>query len=138
MPVRIAACFLATVCFSFLMNQPLRTVLPSAFIAAGGYLVFLLLGETTAAYFVSAFLIAVACEMLARKMKTGATLFITSAIIPLVPGLGLYRTMFYLSQDYITTAGEIGSDTILGISAIALAITFSSILFNRSGRSASR
>ena len=120
------------------MNQPLRTVLPSAVIAAGGYVVFLLLGQTTAAYFVSAFLIAVICELLARIMKTAATLFITSTIIPLVPGLGLYRTMFYLSREQFSLAGETGAETILGICAIALTITFSSILFNRSGRSVSR
>ncbi len=130
--IQIAACFLAAFCFSFLMNQPFHTVLPSALIAAAGYFVFLLMGKTTVAYFAAAFLIAFSCEVLARKMKTAATLFVTSAIIPLVPGVGLYRTMLYLSQEDFTKAWETGAETILGICAIALAITFSSILFSRS------
>ncbi len=131
MLIQIAACFLATVFFSFLMNQPIRTVWPSAVIAAVGYLIFLLLNKTTIAYFFAALFISVSCECLARRMRSPSTLFTTSAIIPLVPGIGLYRTMLYLTQENFSLAGETGSETALGICAIALAITLSSICFNR-------
>ena len=129
--IQLVSCFLATLLFSVLFNQPLKAVFFSGFIATGGYAIFLWLQQTTVAYFFAALFIGIACEILARCLKMASTLFITCAIIPLVPGLGLFRTMFYLSQRELTLAGEIGCASLEGICAIALAITLSTVLFTK-------
>ena len=124
----IAAC-LATMFFSLLFHQPMRAMVFSGIIAAVGYGIFLVFHKNTVAYFLAALFIGIACELLARFFKMTATLFITSSIIPLVPGLGLYRTMFSISQGQYTLAGQIGTNAVEGICAIALAITFSTMIF---------
>jgi uncharacterized membrane protein YjjP (DUF1212 family) len=59
-------------------------------------------------------------EIMARVLKTPATVFLIPGLIPMVPGGSLYYTMAFLVQgDYETAAGK-GIDTLcvcLGISA---------------------
>ncbi|HOW23980.1 MAG TPA: threonine/serine exporter family protein [Sedimentibacter sp.] len=50
------------------------------------------------------------------------TIFIFPAIIPIVPGFGLYETMLAFVQNDILSALEIGADTILNIVAMATAM----------------
>ena len=126
----LLSCLVASASFSVLMHQPLKTVPVSCLIATAGYIVFLLLSQTTLAYFVATLLIGVCCEICARLMKRAATLFVTSAIVPLVPGVGLYNTMRHVVDGDYTQAVNVGAATILGICAIALAITMSSVLFS--------
>ncbi len=128
--IQLLACIVASASFSALMHQPLRTMPVSALIAAAGYSVFLLLSKTTLAYFLATLLIGICCEICARLMKRAATLFVTGAIVPLVPGVGLYNTMRYVVEGDYRQAMNVGAATILGICGIALAITMSSVLFS--------
>lgn len=126
--LQLPACALAAACFSVLMHQPWRTIPVSSLIATAGYVVFLLLGKSTLAYFGATLVIGICCEICARIMKRTATLFVTGAIIPLVPGIGLYNTMLYVVEGNYSKAVNTGAATVLGICAIALAITMSSVL----------
>ena len=128
-------CFAAALCFSLLLNQPKRSIVFSAVIGALGYVLFYVLGKGVLAYFVSAFFVGIACEGLARWKKTTATQLITCSLIPLIPGLGLYRTVRYLTENQFSQAMRTGLDAVLGICAIALAITFSTLLFKSRSRS---
>lgn len=123
------ACFFAAFAFSVLMHQPRGTMPVSALIAMAGYGLFMLLGRNTMAYFLATLLIGISCEICARIMKRTATLFFTGAIIPLVPGVGLYNTMLYVVEGNYDKAVNTGVATILAICAIALAVTVSSVLF---------
>jgi len=127
--VQLLACFFASVAFSLLVNEPRSTVLVSSVIAVAGYAVFMLLGRGTIAYFAGTMVISLSCEVAARVMKRTATLFLTSALIPLVPGVGLYNTMRYVVIGNYTMAAQVGTDTVLGICGIALAITVTSVIF---------
>lgn len=128
--MQIIACFIATVFFAVLLHQPARTIIFSAIIGTAGYIAYVQLDQNAVAYFVSTLIIAVLCEIAARILKKAATIFLVSALIPIVPGVGLYRTMRYLVEDNMSMAAQVGSETILGVCAIALAITFSSIIFS--------
>jgi uncharacterized membrane protein YjjB (DUF3815 family) len=59
-----------------------------------------------------------------------ATSFLISAIIPLVPGLGLYRTMLYFVQNNYDQAMTAGADTLAAIMALSLALTIATAVFN--------
>ena len=126
--LQLLACAVAAASFSVLLHQPPRTIPVSTLIAMAGYAIFLLLGKTTLAYFGATLVIGVCCEICARIMKRTATLFVTAAIIPLVPGIGLYNTMLYVVEGNYSKAVNTGAATVLGICGIALAITMSSVL----------
>lgn len=128
--MQLFSCFVASICFSLMLNQPRNTIFLSAVVATGGYGLFMLLQQTTMAYFIATMFIAVICEILARCLKKVTTLFLTSSLIPLVPGIGLYRTMRYVVEGDYPQALNVGIATIMGICAIALAITFSSVIFS--------
>ena len=128
--VQLIACFAAACTFSILVHEPRHSIIVSALIATAGYGVFLLLGQNTMAYFAATLLIGISCEICARLLKRAATLFITGAIIPLVPGVGLYNTMRYVVEGDFSKALITGTSTLLGICGIALAITIASVIFS--------
>ena len=128
--VQLIACFFAAMTFSVLFNQPWQTLVVSSLIATLGYGLFLLMGKSTTAYFCASLLIGLLCEISARLMKRAATLFISGAIVPLVPGVGLFNTMRYVVDREYGQAVNTGAATLLAICGIALAITLSSVIFS--------
>lgn len=127
--MQLIACLVATAAYSVLVKLPWNTMVITACIGAAGYGLFLLLGQGTIGYFAGALLMGLSCEICARLMKRTATLFMTGAIIPLVPGVGLYRTMRYVVEGNATMAVEMGTSTLLGLCSIALAMTITTVLF---------
>ncbi len=128
--IQLLSCGVAAASFSVLLRQPKSTIPVSSLIAIAGYGIFLLMNQTTLGYFLATLAIGLSCELCARLMKRAATLFVTGAIVPLVPGVGLYRTMRYLVDGSYNQAVQTGAATVLGICGIAMAITISSVLFS--------
>ena len=128
--IQLISCGVAAAAFSVLLHQPWKTIPVSSVIAVAGYAVFLLLGKSTLAYFLATLFIGICCEICARVMKRTATLFVTGAIVPLVPGVGLYNTMLYVVAGDYSHAVNTGAATVLGLCGIALAITMSSVIFS--------
>lgn len=112
--------------FSLIFNVRGRQLI---FTTLGGFLawgVYLALGPTgmgvVGRYLIASVLVTVYAEICARKRKAPATVFLVSAVIPLVPGSSLYATMVYaVHQD---GAGFIrqGLETLLRAGAIAAGI----------------
>lgn len=128
--IQCLAALFASAAFGWLLAQPKRTMLYTSLIGLNGYVIFLLMGQTAMAYFVSSLVVGLLCELTARVLRMATTLFLVSAIIPLVPGLGLYRTMMYLAQEDFSMAVTTGVDTLTGIGAIALSLTIATAIFS--------
>lgn len=79
-------------------------------------------------FFLGTLVIALLGELLAKLIKMPATIFIFPAVIPMVPGLGLYQTMLAFVQNDIPSALNIGVDTLVNIGAMAIAMTLISII----------
>lgn len=126
--IRALACMAAALFFGKLLRQPRSTLVFTALIGLLGYAAYQLIGGMLG-FFVSGLLVGILCEVTARVVERTTTLFLISSIIPTVPGLGLYRTMMALSENDLERAGQIGLETLAGIGAIALALTFASVLF---------
>ncbi len=83
--------------------------------------------------FLSAFLSAVACglfgEIFARILKAPTTIFMITAVIPLIPGSSLYYTMQYAVLNEWELCKDRALETVLFIGAIAFGISLVSAVF---------
>ncbi len=135
--------FFATLGFGVLLHAPNRALLPASLTgmaAHGCYFMLSAIGVAgQAAIFAAAAGAAILAELLARHMKMAATVFITLSIIPLVPGLNLYRAMAYLAQGQSEAGLELGVSAMLTILMISLGIGMGSFLvrLRRGNRGAS-
>lgn len=97
--------FLATTGFAFILNLHWDKALLSAVGGTLGWLGFALslelgMGQSYANFFGAVALSAYG-EFMARRTRTPVTAYVTAALIPLVPGGGLYTTMLStISGDY--------------------------------------
>lgn len=74
------------------------------------------------AMFIASICFSLYSEILARTAHTPVTTFIICALIPLVPGGGMYRTMLAAIQGDIMKALTMGLDTITIAGALVLGI----------------
>lgn len=89
--------FFATLGFALLYNIHGKNMIISAFCGAFAWTVYLItdhfIDSAVIPYFVSGMSIAFYSEISARACKSPVTVFLIPGIIPLVPGLTIYRTM---------------------------------------------
>jgi len=126
--------FLATVAFGILFQGPKRILWRSGLIGALGWVVFIGLKESFSVHsfsanFLATVLIALVSEIFARIWKEPVTVFEIPAIIPLVPGFGMYRGMNYILQDYVGYGSEVLLGAAMDACAIALGIMMVSGVF---------
>lgn len=79
-------------------------------------------------YFVVSFMISIFAEIMARVMKTPTTTFITTSLVPLIPGGSLYYTMAYGFQGDAARFVTKGLSTLALAAALALGIIIASTL----------
>ncbi|PWM46574.1 MAG: hypothetical protein DBX47_01995 [Clostridiales bacterium] len=114
--------------FALVMITPKKAVLPDALIGALGYLIyeciFNFTGHEIFGYFCGTVFIASAGEILARALKMPSIIFVFPAVIPLVPGVGLYKTMLTLVENRPQDFMQEGVNTlfIAGTMAISVAL----------------
>ena len=122
-----AFAFFATVAFGVLFQGPKRILWRSGLIGGLGWIIFIGLKEgfsvhSFSANFLATVVIALASELFARIWKEPTTVFEVPAIIPLVPGLGMYKGMNYILQDYVSYGSEVLLGAAVDSCAIALGI----------------
>ncbi len=79
-------------------------------------------------YFVIALIVSLFAEMMARVFKTPASTFITTSLIPLIPGGSLYYTMVYAFQQSFEVFSQKGIYTLKLAAALALGVIISNAL----------
>lgn len=126
--IQLLTAFISSLGFSMLFGLR-RRFLPYA--ALGGLLcwgVYLGMDAWTHKEFLSCLVAAafavVFAELLARRLKTPATLFVVPAILPLVPGGSLYYTMENIVHGRMEEARAFGTQTLVVALAIAAGISF--------------
>ena len=132
-----AACFGASLFYCIIMSLPKKALWISSISSALTYIiyriVFLSIASEYMGYLAASCFAALTAEILARACKMPATIFIFPSIIPLVPGLGLYRTMLCLVRSDMSGFASEGTKTLIisGIIAVTVAVVnafFRSIL----------
>lgn len=128
----LAGSFFGTVGFAWLTRVPKRAWLPSGIIASAVYMIYWLLPATglseNLAVFLGALFGSLAGHVCARKMHMINTVFLMSAIVPVVPGLGLYRMMAWLGQGETALGADQGVRAMIIIAMTALGLVMGSFV----------
>lgn len=80
--------------------------------------------STTASLLLSSVCFSVYSEIFARILKTPVTSLVICGLIPLVPGAGMYNTMYQIILGNLETALRLGLETIASAGTLALGILF--------------
>lgn len=131
-PISILLSGLATMTFCPLLHVPGRSILPASLLGALAYALYLLFQDVlflqpAVALFIASAIVSKLCEMLARRMRMIATIFLCVALVPLVPGVALYRTMRDLLLGDNAAAVATGLSTLLSVGGIALGAAIGSL-----------
>ena len=124
--------FIGAVGFAMLVHVPKRSWLPSGIIAGLSYLVYWLLTQAglpdPMGIFIGSLFGSLTGQICARKLKMIGTIFLMSAIVPVVPGLGLYRMMAFLGEGRTTAGVNLGIQAMITIAMIALGMSMGSFI----------
>lgn len=126
--IEVLATFLATIAFGILFNIHGKNLF---FAGIGGglgwfiYKVCLSLGfSVILSMFFGSIVISAYSEICARILKTPVTIIVVAALIPLVPGGGMYNTMYEAIQGDAMTTWNQAIMTISSAGALALGVLF--------------
>jgi uncharacterized membrane protein YjjB (DUF3815 family) len=123
---------LATMGFGLLFRAPIRDLPFAALggaLAWGAYMGMRILSDSDAfSYFAASIAVGLYAETLAGLLKRPAALFILCSIIPLVPGGGMYYTMFYAVSGRADAASSALFATLSAAGAIAAGLAVASAI----------
>lgn len=126
------ASFVATGAFAILFTVRGKKILVASIIGMIAGFVFALAQENNVSIVVSQFLASVTLsglsEICARKFKTPVTIFIVCALIPLVPGGGMYFAMKALMESNTALGNAILLDVLSQSGALVLGIVVMSTI----------
>lgn len=133
----IAPClyaFGASLAFAIVFNIPRNKLLLSALGGMLGQLVYvvsqLVISNDVILYLLATIAISLYAEVLARLTKSPTTIYLAVALIPLVPGGGIYYTMLYFINGEIDLGVSTGIHTFLISGALAVGIIMISSTVN--------
>jgi uncharacterized membrane protein YjjB (DUF3815 family) len=130
MIIQTLSAFFATIFFSIIFHIPKTQVLFCGINGGLGWFIYLSIYHFTTspvvASFAGALTVSFISQWFARIRKVPVTLFLILGIIPIVPGAGMYQTMFaMLSQDF-AQMDYYGAQTLQIAGVIAIAIVINS------------
>lgn len=126
--LQFVAAGVGTCAFALVLGAPRREFI---FCALNGaiiwlaYLMFINFGTgITVACMGATFMITIISRIFSAIRKNPVTIFLITAIFPLVPGAGIYYTAYYLIMDNYMMAGQKGLETFKIAGGIVLGIIF--------------
>lgn len=123
--IKIAVSFLVSLGLAVTMEAPRKFLIHISAIGALGRFIYIMFEADHSAVFatfVSTMIIALFSHILARIFKAPVTVFLIAGIIPLVPGMGMYRIVENFLDRDTSLAINATVETFLIAGAIALAI----------------
>jgi uncharacterized membrane protein YjjB (DUF3815 family) len=133
MLIEVIAAFLVSYSFGILFNIKGKYLIIAGGGGSLGWLLYKIclyfgFGESSS-LFVASIGFSIYCETCARLYKTPSTILSVCTLIPLVPGYGVYNTLYaFLRKDYVQ-AIDFGTVTISNACALALGIIFISTIY---------
>lgn len=120
--------FMGTIGYAVLFNVPRRFYLCCGLTGTAGWLVYRAIvsrnASAAAASFLGTMVVVLISRILTVQMKCPITIFLVAGILPLVPGAGVYYTVYYLVTNQLAEASRRGMDAVKVAFAIVLGIVF--------------
>lgn len=133
MIIQVIGAFIAVVSVSIIFGVSKRFLFYSGFAGAFSWWIYLLLLKTGAGelmgIFVATLVSALISHMFARMLKAPVTVFQIPAILPTVPGVGMYRSVYYLIIGEKEMSGYYLSQTLQIAGMIAIGIFIMDTVF---------
>lgn len=117
--------FFAILAFSVVIEAPRKCLFVNGLLGMAGWAVYLFSLEYTTVMvstFLSGLTLAIASHILARVLKSPVTTLLIPAILTIVPGAGMYETVYYLFTSDTQMALSSLVSTIGAAGAIAISI----------------
>lgn len=132
MIMSVLSAFISSIGFAIVFHTQKKHLLVCGVVGAAGWFIYLL-GENNGfspilSTFLASLLVTELSYNFAKTNRTPITIFLIVGIIPLVPGLGLYRTMYFLMLMDYTAALEYAILTFEIAGVIAGAIVIISLM----------
>lgn len=132
MIIEVLAAFISSFAFGIVFNIKGKNLFFAALCGALGWFVYkfslkLEMTDTTS-LFLASISLSIYSEIFARILKTPVTTFVIVALIPLVPGGGMYYTMVEAITGDVMKSLEIGIKTIASAGTLAIGIILVSTL----------
>ena len=132
MILSIFSAFVSTIGFAVIFHTQRKHLLTCGLVGAIGWAIYLFIDKLSLNSILATFLASLAVTsvsyLLSKNRKTPITVFLISGIIPLVPGVSLYRTMYSLLQSDYASAVDSAALTFQLAGVIAGAIVIISLL----------
>ncbi|WP_411170397.1 threonine/serine exporter family protein [Clostridium sp. MB05] len=126
MIIEVLSAFISSFAFGIVFNIKGKNLFFSALCGALGWFIYkfsIKVGSSdTTALFWAAVGLSVYSEIFARILKTPVTTFVIAALIPLVPGGGMYYTMVEAITGNVMKSLETGIKTLASAGVLALGI----------------
>ena len=124
--IQTISAFFATIFFSIMFNIAKKELVFCGIGGALAWFVYLCVlnisSSPVIASFFGALVVGLFSRILSRVRKVPVTIFLISGIIPLVPGAGMYRTMFAIISQDLSEAAKQGVITLQIAGVIAMAM----------------
>lgn len=125
---------LDTLFFAIFFKAPKRCLISCSIVAGTAWSIYYVISinknfEYITAVFWGTLVGGILAEIFARIKKKPVTIFLIPAIIPLVPGAGMYYTMLYTIENNHKLMLSYGYQTLVTAGTIAVAIIVSSSIF---------
>lgn len=121
MVLQIIFSFLASLGFGFIFNIRGKNLIYASIGGCLGWFTYLIIGKVhwsvILSYFLASIIISIYSEIMARVLKTPVTTLIVVSLIPLVPGAGMYYTVYEAIQ------GNLHNSILKGIQTISYALS---------------
>lgn len=130
MVIDLIMAFIATAAFTIVFNAPKSIILYSGFVGTAGWFVYLIFQNFTdspvVAVFFASLVIASISRNFAVRKKMPITVFLIAGMLPLVPGAGIYNTMYeIINKSPNASAKAVETFEIAGVIAIGIMIALS-------------
>lgn len=125
--IHVICPFMGTVGYAVLYNIPARFYVSCGVTGALGWLAYCLtvgVSSPAIASFFGALVVVLIARMLTVKLRCPIIIFLISAIFPLVPGAGIYNTVYYLVMNDFSLAAYYGINALKVAFGIVLGIAF--------------
>ncbi|MDD3367833.1 MAG: threonine/serine exporter family protein [Lachnospiraceae bacterium] len=133
MILKMIGAFLATAALSVVFEAPRKYILHAGIAGAMSWGIYLAVMEwksnAVIATFVATAILTLISHTMAVICKAPVTMFLIPAVIPLVPGAGMYRVAYSLLYENGPAAAMYGYQTLQLAGAIAFGIFFIDVLF---------